>query len=128
MLDPEESRRGVFASFGRIIKNLLAIGQNRLELLLVELEEERWHFFNSLLLAGLTLILFGMTLMVITIAVVFVCLQAGRMDLVVALALLYLTATVVSFWRLRTRSKGRALFASTLAELRKDKACWEEKS
>jgi uncharacterized membrane protein YqjE len=126
-LESDENRRGVFASFRRILKTVLAISHNRLELVLVELEEERWRFFNSLLLAGLTLILFGMTLMVATVAIVVTCLQAGRMDLVMALTGLYLVATLLSFWRLRVRSRQRALLAATLAELRKDKACWEEK-
>jgi uncharacterized membrane protein YqjE len=128
MLEPGENKGGVFASFGRILKTILAIGHNRLELLLVELEEERWRFFNALFLAGMTLILGGMTLMAGTIAVVVTCLQAGRIDLVIALICLYLVATIGCYWRLRTRLKQRALFTATLAELRKDKACLEEKS
>jgi len=128
MSESDESRRGVFACFGRVVKTALAIGHNRLELLLVELEEERWRFLDSLLLVGLTLILFGMTLVVATVAIVVTCLQAGRLDLVIGLTVLYLAATGVCFWRLRARSKRRALFSATLAELRKDKQCWEEET
>jgi uncharacterized membrane protein YqjE len=119
---------GVFASIGRILKTAVAIGHNRLELLLVELEEERWRFFNLLLLAGLALVLAGMTLMVGTIAIVVTCINAGRMDLVAALAAFYLVATLICFWRLRSGLKHMVLFSATRAELRKDKACWEEKS
>ena len=126
MSEPDESRRGVFAPFGRIVRTLLAIGHNRLELLLVELEEERWRFFNLLLLTGLALIFLGVGLMVATVAIVVTCLHAGRMDLVVGLAALYLVAAIICFWRLRAWSRQRAMFAATLAELKKDKACWEE--
>jgi uncharacterized membrane protein YqjE len=128
VVEPGENKRGGFASLGRILRTLLATGHNRLELLMVEMEEERWRFFNSLLLVGLTLILFGMTLLVATVAIVVICLHRGRIDLIVALTALYLVATIISFWRLRVRARQRALFAATLAELRKDKACWEEKS
>ena len=118
----------MFASLGRILKTAVAIGHNRLELLLVELEEERWRFFNTLLLAGLTVVLAGMTLMVGTIAIVVTCLNAGRLDLVVALTALYLVATVICFWRLRSGFKRKGLFPATRAELRKDKACLEGKN
>ena len=123
-----ESRAGIFASLRRLLKTVLAIAQNRLELLLVELQEERWRFFDALLLAGAVLILAAMTLMVATITMVVVCVEANRLDLLVALMLLYLAATIVAFWRLRTRLKNWAPFSATLAELKKDKACLDEKS
>jgi uncharacterized membrane protein YqjE len=69
-----------------------------------------------------------MTLMAATIALVVVCVNAGRLDLVVALVLLYLAGTIFSFWRLRVRLKTWAPFAATLAELKKDKACLDDKN
>ena len=128
MEEPGENTPGVFASLGRLLKTVLAIAQNRLELLLVEVQEERWRFFNALLLAGVVLILALMTLMAATITIVVVCVKADRLDLVVALVLLYLAATIFSFWRLRTRLKKWAPFSATLAEIKKDKACLDEKN
>ena len=81
-----------------------------------------------MLLAGVVLILGTMTLMSATIAIVIVCVQAERLDLVVALVLLYLAGTVIAVWRLRTRLKNWAPFSATLAELKKDKACLDEKN
>lgn len=124
----DESRVGIFASLGRLLKTVLAIAQNRLELLLVEMQEERWRFFDALLLAGAVLILAAMTLLLATLTLVVVCLKANRLDLLVALMLLYLAATIVGFWRLRLRLKNWAPFSGTLAELKKDKACLDEKS
>jgi len=40
----------------------------------------------------------------------------------------YLVATLVGAWRLRSRLKSWAPFSATLAEFKKDKACWDEKN
>ena len=124
----DQSRAGIFVLLRRLLKTAFAIAQNRLALLLVELQQERWRFFDALLLAGAVLILAAMTLMLATLTLVVVCLRAGRLDLLVALMLLYLAATIVGFWRLRTRLKNWAPFSATLTELKKDKACLDEKS
>ena len=126
MEEPGESTPGVFASLGRLLTTVLAIAQNRLELLLVECQEERWRFFDALLLAGVVLILALMTLMAATITIVVVCVKADRLDLVVALVLVYLAATIFSLWRLHTRMKNWVPFSATLAEIKKDKACLDE--
>jgi uncharacterized membrane protein YqjE len=123
-----ESRTGIFGSLRRLLRLGVAIAHNRLELLLVEMQEERWRFFNALLLVGAALILAALTLMVATITVVVVCLKHNREDLLIGLMLLYLVATVVAFWRLRSRLKNWEPFSATLAELKKDKECLEEKS
>jgi uncharacterized membrane protein YqjE len=128
MEEPEESTPGIFASLGRLLRTVIVIAQNRLELLLVEAQEERWRFFDTLLLAGMVLILALMTLMAATIAIVVVCVRADRLDLVVALVLLYLAGTIFSLLGLRARLKKWAPFSATLAELKKDKACLDEQN
>jgi uncharacterized membrane protein YqjE len=126
MEEPGESKPGVFESLGRLLKTVIVIAHNRLELLLVEVQEERWRFFNALLLAGVVLILALMTLMAATITIVVVCVKADRLDLVVALVLVYLAATIFSLWRLHSRLKNWVPFSATLAEIKKDKACLDE--
>lgn len=128
MEEPEQSTPGIFASLGRLLRTVIVIAQNRLELLLVEAQEERWRFFDALLLAGVVLILALMTLMAATITIVVLCVKADRLDLVVALVLLYLAGTIFSLLRLRTRLKKWAPFSATLAELKKDKACLDEEN
>src|ERR1035437_7726923 len=123
---PGESTSGIFASLGRLLKTVLAIAQNRLGLLLVELREERWRLFDTLIMAGIVLIMATMTLMAATITIVVVCVKADRLDLVVVFVLVYLAATIFSFWRLRVRLKQWTPFSATLAELKKDKACLDE--
>jgi uncharacterized membrane protein YqjE len=126
MEEPGESTPGVFESLGRLLKTVIVIAHNRLELFLVEVQEERWRFFNALLLAGVVLILELMTLMAATITIVVICVKADRLDLVVALVLVYLAATIFSLWRLHTRLKNWVPFSATLAEIKKDKACLDE--
>jgi uncharacterized membrane protein YqjE len=128
MEEPEEIAPGFFKSLRRLLKTVLAIAINRFELILVEVREERWRFFNALLLAGIVLILALMTLMAATIAIVIVCMEAERLDLVVALVLFYLAATILTYWLLRTRLKHWVPFSATLAELKKDKACLDERN
>jgi uncharacterized membrane protein YqjE len=128
MAEPGESAPGVFASLRRLLKTVLAIANNRLELFLVEAQEERWRFLNALLLAAVVLILALMTLMAATITIVVVCMEAERLDLVISLVLLYFAATVFSFWRLHTRLKNWMPFSATLAEIKKDKACLDNKN
>ena len=123
-----ERREGFFASLRRLLKTVSAIAQNRLDLFLVELQEARWQFFDVLLLLGAVLLLASMTLMVLTVTIVVLCLNAGRFDLLIALMLLYLVATMAAFWRLRTRLKDWAPFSATLTEIKKDKSCLEEES
>jgi uncharacterized membrane protein YqjE len=128
MESPEDKQPGLFASLKRLLKTVAAIAENRLELLLVEWQEERLRFFEVLLLAGIVLILVLMTLMVVTLTIVAVCVINHRIGLVVALGLVYLLATIGAYWRLRSRLKGWAPFAGTLAEIKKDKACLEDKN
>jgi len=122
---PNGQRPGVFASLRRLLQTLLAIGQNRLELLLVEAQEERLHFFEALLLAGTVIMLGAITLGAVIFTLVALCLQAGRFDLLAGLILACLLATIVAFWRLRRRLRTWVPFSATLEELKKDKACLE---
>ena len=128
MQEVEDKRPGLFASLKRLLKTVAAIAENRLELFLVEWQEERWRLFEALLLAGMIFVLALMTLMVITVTIVAVCLIHHRLGLVVVLGLVYLLATIGCYVRLRGRLKAWAPFAATLAEIKKDKACLEDKS
>jgi uncharacterized membrane protein YqjE len=128
METPGDNTPGLFASFKRLLKTVFAIAQNRLELLLVEAQEERARFFELLLLAGIVLVLALMTLMLVTVIVVVLCVRADRLDLLFGLSLVGLAATLGFLWRLRTRLKTWTPFSATLAELKNDKACLYEKN
>ncbi len=117
---------GVIGLLRRLLRTLLSVAQNRLELLLVEAQEERLQFFETLLLACAVVVLGAITLSTLIFTVVALCLRAERYDLVAVLIGLCLVATMVAFWRLRRRLRTWAPFSATLAELKKDKACLDQ--
>ncbi|HEY5911853.1 MAG TPA: phage holin family protein [Verrucomicrobiae bacterium] len=127
MQEPTNQPAGVFASLRRLLQTVLAIVQNRLELVLVEAQEERLQFFETLLLAGTVIVLGAITAGTVIFTLVALCIHAERFDLLIGLVLVCLLATGVAFWRLRRRLKTWVPFSATLAELKKDKACLEQK-
>ncbi len=128
-MESEEGKKsGIFASLKQVLKTVAAIAENRLELLVVEWHEERLRAFEVLLLAGIALVLALMTLMVVTMTIVVVCINNDRIGVVIGLSLVYLASTIGACWRLRSRLKNWAPFRETLAEIKKDRACLEDKS
>lgn len=128
MQGPEGKKQGFVASLKRLLKTVAAVAENRLELLLVEWHEERLRAFEVLMLTGFVLVLALLTLMVVTMTIVVVCINSGRIGVVIGLCVVYLLATIGAYWRLRTRLKNWAPFPETLAEIKKDRACLEDKN
>ena len=116
---------GLFASLKRLGRTLLAIAQNRLELLLVEWEEERRRTVQALvlMLAVGALALMTLILGTFTLVVVF---WEQRVTVLIALSAAYLLATAAGCWKLRRMLRDWPAFAATLAELKKDKAWLDE--
>ena len=125
---PPDSPPGLFASVKRLWRIILATAHNRFELLLVELEEERRRAVAVLLLvlaagvAGLMTLLAGSFLLVV------IFWEEHRVAVLGALTLFYLLATLAALWRLRVRLNHWRLLPDTVEQLKKDKACWEEKT
>jgi uncharacterized membrane protein YqjE len=123
-----ESRVGIIGSFSQLLKTLVAIAGNRLELLLVELQEERWRLFEALLLVGIVLIFALITLLVPMITIIMLCVKADRLGWLVGLTLIDLAITVFCFWRLRALLRNWTPFSASLDEFKKDKACLDVKN
>jgi uncharacterized membrane protein YqjE len=128
MGEPVEQTQGILASLKRLLRTLLSIAQNRLELLLVEVQEERTRLIEAFLLAISIVALGAMTLVMVTFTVVAIFWENHRMAVLVGLSLFYLVVTLVAYWRLRHRLKNWPAFPATLAELKKDKAWLDEHS
>lgn len=119
---------GVLEPLRRLGATILAILQNRLELLLVELEEERLRLLNALLLAAAIVMLGFLTLALATAALLVIAWnELGVMGLVM-LCGLSLLSTLLASWRLRVRLKNWPFLSHTLATLRKDRARLEKKT
>ncbi len=122
-MDPQsENSSGLFASLKRMGRAVLAMAENRIELFLVELQEERVRFFGALLLVVLAAVLGLMTLVVGTLAVVVLCGEDHRLAVLVILSLLYFLAALAVLGKLRAQLRNWTAFADTMAEFRKDKA------
>jgi uncharacterized membrane protein YqjE len=128
MNEGETDRHGLFDTLRRLGSTVLAILQNRLELLVVELQEERIRLFDALLLAAVVVVLGCFTLTTVAVAVLIVVWNEYGVNGLLAVSGLGFITTIFAYWRLRVRLKNWQLLSSTLAELKKDRECLERKS
>jgi len=81
-----------------------------------------------LLLGCAGAILGFMALVTLTVTLVVIFWDSARVEVLVFLSASYSLATIGVFWRLKVRLRSWSSFSATLDELKKDRACLEEKS
>jgi uncharacterized membrane protein YqjE len=114
------------ATSQRFARRLLTIGENRLELLLVEVQQERERVLHAFLLA-LGVAAFGLLAGgAFTGLVVVLFWDTARVAVLVVLTLLYTAAAGAFYWRLGGLMRDWQTLAATLDQLRKDRACLEK--
>ncbi len=123
-----ETSPGLFSSVKRLLNTALAGVENRIELFLVELREERSRVFDVLLLVCAAAVLGFMALLTVTVTLVVIFWDSGRVPVLVGLSAGYSLATIGIIWRLKVRLHNWSSFSATLNELKKDRACLEEES
>jgi uncharacterized membrane protein YqjE len=128
MAEPSDPPPGLFASLKKLWRGVLATANNRLELLLVELEEERRRAIALLLLVLAVGVLGLMTLLAGSVLLVTVFCDEHRVAVLAGLALFYLLAMLAGVWRLRVRLNNFRFLPDTVEQLKKDRACWEDKA
>ncbi|QZN96312.1 phage holin family protein [Symbiopectobacterium purcellii] len=117
---------GAIASAQRTLTLLVGIVETRLRLVVIELEEEKNHLFQLLLLTGLTLILAAFGLMSLIALIIWGLEPEYRL-----LALAWITATllglalIIGLWTLM-KARRATLLKATRKELRTDRALLEE--
>ena len=126
MEDTRQEPGGLLATGKRILRTLYSLAQTRLELFLIELQEERLRLFSALLLLGACLVfaLMALSLLTLTLAVIFW--EQHRILVLVSLTLAYAAGAGWSFWILRRRLQGWTSFSATLEQFKKDQACLEK--
>jgi uncharacterized membrane protein YqjE len=110
----------------RFVRRLFTIGENRLELLIVEVQEEREQFRSAFLLAlGVAAfgLLAGITLTAAIVVWLWACSPAA---VLLALTGLYAAAGIFLYWRLTGLLRDWQTLAASLDQLRKDRACLEK--
>jgi uncharacterized membrane protein YqjE len=117
---------GLWATGKRILRTLCSLAETRVELFLVELQEERIRLLDALLLAGACLVCAFMALALLTLTVVVIFWEQHRILVLVLLTLAYAAAAGWSFYKLRNRLQEWQSFAATLEQFKKDQACLEK--
>lgn len=120
MSESERLISGLAGSSRKLVQHGLAAGENRLELFVVELQEEREQTFQALgLLLSLTavMVLFGFA---VTMAVVVVFWDLSRIWPVCIMALLWAAVGTVVWRRLRHQLQTWQTFPETLKQLHRD--------
>ncbi len=125
-----EMSSGKFGQVGTIAKRmlhrLLAIGENRIELFLLELQEERERLVKVLLLA-VGVMAFGLLAGVaLTIAVMLLFWEHSPAVAMLILTLLYGGAAAVLYKRMTALQKDWQTLPGTLDQLRKDRECLDQ--
>ena len=123
MSAPGEPAQGIWASLKRFLDTLLATAQNRLELFVVELQEEKCRLIEALLCAAAVAAFGMMTLALVTFTVVAIFWENGRIAALVGLSVTYLVVTALAWRALQKRLKSDSAFSGTLGELKKDRSC-----
>ena len=109
----------------RFARQLFAVGENRLELLMVEMQEERQRLLRAILLA-LGVAVFGFLMgAALTVALVVLLWSLSPMAVLLGLTALYGAIAFFLYRRLTVLQRNWQTFPATLDQLRKDRACLE---
>jgi len=129
MDDSPESSPGIFGSLRRLAGGLLATAQNRVELFALELQEEKCRLIELVIWVSALVALGLMSLAMVTLTIVVVFWDNGRLAALITLSVLYLLATAGGCWALRNRLRKQSLpFGGTVSELKKDQECLETRN
>ena len=124
MDDPQESPPGIIDSFRKLLATLLATAQNRVELFALELQEEKCRLIELFIWVAVVVASGVMSLVMVTLTIVVVFWDDGRLAALITLSALYLLATAGAYRILNALlRKGGPPLAETVSELKKDLEC-----
>jgi uncharacterized membrane protein YqjE len=106
----------------QLARRLLVIGDNRLELAMVEMQEERKRFLRAIQL-GLGVGVFGFLAGITLSAALVVWAPVSPGIVLLVLTALYTGAAILLYRRLTVMQRAWKTFPATLDQLRKDRAC-----
>ena len=117
------SFKQMVATSRQVVRRLLTIGENRLELLAVEVREEREHLLHALLLL-LGVAAFGMLASFTLTAALVVLLWAwSPVTVLLTLTVFYVAAALWLYRRLSGLLREWQTLSASLDQLRKDRIC-----
>ena len=118
------------ASLGQLLdaskhfaRRLFTIGENRLELLIVEVQEERMRLLKAIMLL-LSVAVFGFfALLALNIIVVVLLWNTSPLGVLVGLTIVHASIAFALYRRLITLLRDWKMLSATLEQLGKDRAC-----
>ena len=114
------------ATSKQFARRLLTIGENRLELLTVEVQEERERLLHAILLAVGVAALGLLAAMTLTATIVVLLWAYSPVAVLLTLTVLYTAAGSFLYRQIAGRLRGLQTLSATLDQLRKDRACLEQ--
>ena len=123
MTNGEQRPPGVMDSFRRLGDAALGTVQTRVELLAVELAEEKRWLVATLIWTIAGVFFTGVALLTITATIVVLSPPGARPAVLIVFCILYAIAALVAIFKAREQSKDRGIpLPNTIAELKKDLA------
>jgi len=117
-----EASSSLMESIKRLLSTLASIVSTRLELLANELQEERLHLTQMLVLALFTLFCFGIGVLLLTAFIVVLFWDEHRLAALGTLSVVFFALGVLTAVLLRGKMEAKSkLFSVSLAELAKDR-------
>ncbi|HEY1382785.1 MAG TPA: phage holin family protein [Dongiaceae bacterium] len=117
----------IVRSARRMLAILVSMARTRLNLLAVEIMQEKSRVWLLLLLTALTLLFAFLALLTLSLFVVVAFWDDHRLLAIGCLFAFYVAATAITLFLVRQKSKmGSKLFSGTLEELAKDSAALED--
>jgi uncharacterized membrane protein YqjE len=120
---------GLWASATRLLHTLIQLVETRVELFALELKEQRLKLVEVLVLTSVSVFLGGLSLVMVTITVIFATWEnpQARLIALLLMTLFYIAGTVAAGIRLNhVLRHAEAPFAETLGQLKKDRAALEQ--
>ena len=107
----------------RIGETVLSTVHNRLELLTLELKEEKYWLVSALMFAAFAIVFGILTVVAIFVTVAFLTPENARPWVLIGLCVVCIGALLFSIFRLKSKLKRPAPLTDTLAEIKKDIEC-----
>lgn len=126
-MEPANTILGQLAAASKpFARRLLTIGENRLELLLVELQEERERLLRAIMLALGVAVLGLLAGIALTIMIVVLLWNLSPIAALLVLTGLYALAAGYLYRQLTLLRRDWRIIPATLDQLRKDRECLEK--
>lgn len=127
MADSPEDATGVPAAARRLVARSMAVLSNRLELFILELQEQEQRLLGILVMALLMGVFSLLALVLASLALVVIFWDSARIEVMTGLIVFHALAAGLLGWQVRRRLKHGSPFSATLGELKKDRQWLEGK-